>query len=34
VVLFLTGVPPAEESLRARGDADRRYPAQTTVLVP
>ncbi len=35
LVLFVTGVPPAEESsLRSRGDAYRRYQAQTSVFVP
>ena len=35
LVLFVTGVPSAEESsLRSRGDAYRRYQAQTSVFVP
>lgn len=35
LVLFVTGVPPAEESsLRSRGDAYRRYQAQTSLFVP
>jgi len=35
LVLFVTGVPPAEESsLRSRGEAYRRYQARTSVLVP
>jgi steroid 5-alpha reductase family enzyme len=35
LVLFVTGVPPAEESsLRSRGDAYRRYQARTSVFVP
>ena len=34
-VLFVTGVPPAEESsLRSRGDAYRAYQARTSVFVP
>jgi steroid 5-alpha reductase family enzyme len=35
LVLFVTGVPPAEESsLRSRGDGYRRYQARTSVFVP
>jgi steroid 5-alpha reductase family enzyme len=35
LVLFVTGVPPAEESsLRSRGDDYRRYQARTSVFVP
>ena len=35
LVLFVTGVPPAEESsLRSRGDAYRRYQARTSAFVP
>jgi steroid 5-alpha reductase family enzyme len=35
LVLFVTGVPPAEESsLRSRGDAYRRYQAETSAFVP
>ena len=35
LVLFVTGVPPAEEqSLRTRGDAYRRYQRETSVFVP
>jgi steroid 5-alpha reductase family enzyme len=35
LVLFVTGVPPAEESsLRSRGEAYRRYQARTSVFVP
>ena len=35
LVLFVTGVPPAEESsLRSRGDAYRVYQARTSVFVP
>lgn len=35
LVLFVTGVPPAEESsLRSRGDAYRAYQARTSVFVP
>jgi steroid 5-alpha reductase family enzyme len=35
LVLFVTGVPPSEESsLRSRGDAYRRYQARTSVFVP
>jgi steroid 5-alpha reductase family enzyme len=35
LVLFVTGVPPAEESsLRSRGDAYRRYQERTSVFVP
>ncbi len=35
LVLFVTGVPPAEESsLRTRGDAYRAYQARTSVFVP
>jgi steroid 5-alpha reductase family enzyme len=35
LVLFVTGVPPAEESsLRTRGDAYRRYQERTSVFVP
>jgi steroid 5-alpha reductase family enzyme len=35
LVLFVTGVPPAEESsLRSRGDAYRRYQKRTSVFVP
>jgi steroid 5-alpha reductase family enzyme len=35
LVLFVTGVPSAEESsLRSRGDAFRRYQARTSVFVP
>jgi steroid 5-alpha reductase family enzyme len=35
LVLFVTGVPPAEESsLRSRGDAYRRYQSRTSVFVP
>ena len=35
LVLFVTGVPPAEESsLRSRGDAFRAYQARTSVFVP
>lgn len=35
LVLFVTGVPPAEESsLRSRGDAYRRYQRETSVFVP
>ena len=35
LVLFVTGVPPAEESsLRSRGDAYRAYQAKTSVFVP
>ena len=35
LVLFVTGVPPSEESsLRSRGDAYRRYQATTSVFVP
>jgi steroid 5-alpha reductase family enzyme len=35
LVLFVTGVPPAEESsLRSRGDAYRRYQQETSVFVP
>jgi steroid 5-alpha reductase family enzyme len=35
LVLFVTGVPPAEESsLRSRGDDFRRYQAETSVFVP
>ena len=35
LVLFVTGVPPAEESsLRSRGDAYRAYQARTSAFVP
>jgi steroid 5-alpha reductase family enzyme len=35
LVLFVTGVPPAEESsLRSRGDAYRRYQERTSIFVP
>jgi steroid 5-alpha reductase family enzyme len=35
LVLFVTGVPPAEESsLRSRGEAYRRYQQETSVFVP
>jgi len=35
LVLFVTGVPPAEESsLRSRGEAYRRYQSETSVFVP
>jgi steroid 5-alpha reductase family enzyme len=35
LVLFVTGVPPAEESsLRSRGDDYRRYQERTSVFVP
>jgi steroid 5-alpha reductase family enzyme len=35
LVLFVTGVPPAEESsLRTRGDAYRRYQERTSAFVP
>ena len=35
LVLFVTGVPPAEESsLRSRGEAYRRYQARTSVFAP
>jgi steroid 5-alpha reductase family enzyme len=35
LVLFVTGVPPAEESsLRSRGEAYRRYQARTSAFVP
>jgi steroid 5-alpha reductase family enzyme len=35
LVLFVTGVPPAEESsLRSRGDAYRAYQRETSVFVP
>lgn len=35
LVLFVTGVPPAEESsLRSRGDAYREYQRRTSVFVP
>jgi steroid 5-alpha reductase family enzyme len=35
LVLFVTGVPPAEESsLRSRGDAYRRYQSETSMFVP
>jgi steroid 5-alpha reductase family enzyme len=35
LVLFVTGVPPAEESsLRSRGEAYRRYRQETSVFVP
>lgn len=35
LVLFVTGVPAAEESsLRSRGDAYRRYQAETSVFIP
>ncbi|HEY2354038.1 MAG TPA: DUF1295 domain-containing protein [Gaiellaceae bacterium] len=35
LVLFVTGVPPAEESsLRTRGDAYRRYQERTSMFVP
>jgi steroid 5-alpha reductase family enzyme len=35
LVLFVTGVPPAEaSSLRSRGDAYRRYQQRTSVFVP
>ncbi|MFN2628526.1 MAG: DUF1295 domain-containing protein [Gaiellaceae bacterium] len=35
LVLFVTGVPPAEEaSLRSRGDDYRRYQRETSVFVP
>jgi steroid 5-alpha reductase family enzyme len=35
LVLFVTGVPPAEEqSLRSRGDAYRRYQRETSAFVP
>jgi steroid 5-alpha reductase family enzyme len=35
LVLFVTGVPPAEESsLRSRGEAYRRYQRETSVFVP
>ena len=35
LVLFVTGVPPAEESsLRSRGDAYRRYQERTSPFVP
>ena len=35
LVLFVTGVPPAEESsLRTRGDAYREYQARTSAFVP
>ncbi|HZT53857.1 MAG TPA: DUF1295 domain-containing protein [Gaiellaceae bacterium] len=35
LVLFVTGVPPAEaSSLRSRGDAYRRYQERTSVFVP
>lgn len=35
LVLFVTGVPPAEESsLRSRGEAYRRYQQRTSVFVP
>jgi steroid 5-alpha reductase family enzyme len=35
LVLFVTGVPPAEESsLRSRGDDYRRYQARTSMFVP
>jgi steroid 5-alpha reductase family enzyme len=35
LILFVTGVPPAEESsLRSRGDEYRRYQRETSVFVP
>lgn len=35
LVLFITGVPPAEESsLRSRGDDFRRYQQETSIFVP
>lgn len=35
LILFVTGVPPAEaSSLRSRGDAYRRYQRETSVFVP
>ncbi len=35
LVLFVTGVPPAEErSLASRGDDYRRYQRETSVFVP
>jgi steroid 5-alpha reductase family enzyme len=35
LVLFVTGVPPSEESsLRSRGDAYRRYQRETSMFVP
>jgi steroid 5-alpha reductase family enzyme len=35
LVLFVTGVPPAEESsLRSRGEEYRRYQAETSMFVP
>ena len=35
LVLFVTGVPPAEESsLRSRGEAYRRYQERTSIFVP
>ena len=35
LVLFVTGVPPAEEaSLRSRGDDYRRYQQETSVFIP
>jgi steroid 5-alpha reductase family enzyme len=35
LVLFVTGLPPAEESsLRSRGDAYRRYQRETSAFVP
>ena len=35
LVLFVTGVPPAEEqSLRSRGDDYRRYQRETSVFIP
>jgi len=35
LVLFVTGIPPAEESsLRSRGEAYRRYQQQTSAFVP
>ena len=35
LVLFVTGVPPAEESsLRSRGEDYRRYQARTSIFVP
>jgi steroid 5-alpha reductase family enzyme len=35
LVVFVTGVPPAEESsLRSRGDDYRRYQSETSVFVP
>ncbi len=35
LILFVTGVPPAEESsLRSRGDDYRRYQRETSVFVP